>query len=170
MAVKWEGLKRYWWNGRIVLYLAALSGGLVADAHTPYGAAEWLIGLLLVCVAIVVGEVSEMLLVAGAVTVCVLAGLWLSPAGPIPLWLETANRLGGLLVIGVSVWVARRRRIAEGELRVLRGLLPICAKCKKIRNEDDHWESLERYISHRSEAQFTHSLCPACFEHYRSQI
>jgi hypothetical protein len=84
--------------------------------------------------------------------------------------MEAANRAGGLVVISVAVWVARRHRIAERELRTLRGLLPICAACKKIRNEQDQWESLERYITERSEAQFTHSLCPACFERYRSQI
>jgi hypothetical protein len=170
MAVSWKRGAQYWWNGRLLLYVCALSAGLVADAHTPYGTAEWLIGLLLVCIAVVVGDVSEMLLVAIAVTVCVLAGLWMSPAGPIPFWLETANRLGGLTVVGVAVWVARRRRLAERELRILRGLLPICASCKKIRNESEQWESLERYISKRSEAQFTHSLCPVCFERYRAQI
>jgi hypothetical protein len=169
-AVREKRAGQYWWNGRSLFYAAALAAGLVVDAHTPYGAAEWLIAVLAVSIAIVVGETSEMLLVAGAGAVCVVAGLWMSPAGPIPFWLEAANRLGGLAVIGVAVWVARRRRLAERELRILRGLLPICASCKKIRNENQQWESLERYISKRSEAQFTHSLCPVCFERYRSQI
>jgi hypothetical protein len=168
IAVKSEDLKRYRW--RLLVYMVALAGGLVADAHTPYGSAEWLIGLLLVSIAVVVGDIPEMLLVAGAVALCVMAGLWLSPAGRIPFWLEVANRVGGLIVVAVAVWVARRRRIAERELRVLQGLLPICAACKKIRNEEDQWESLERYISHRSEAKFTHSLCPECFERYHSEI
>ena len=170
MAAKWNYVQRYWWNGRLALYLVGLLAGLAADAYTPYGAAEWLAGLLLVCVAIVMGEVEEMLLVGGAVALCVLAGLWLSPSGQISFWMEAANRAGGLVVISVAVWVARRHRIAERELRTLRGLLPICAACKKIRNEQDQWESLERYITERSEAQFTHSLCPVCFERYRSQI
>lgn len=170
MAAKWKYAKRYWWNGRLPLYLVALAAGLLLDSLTPYGAAEWLIGLLLVCIAIVMGEVEEMLLVAGAVALCVLAGLWLSPAGQISFGMEAANRAGGLVVISVAVWVARRRRIAERELHTLRGLLPICAACKKIRNEEDQWENLERYITERSQAQFTHSLCPVCFERYRSQI
>jgi hypothetical protein len=170
MAAIGEKIRPYWWNGRLLLYVVGLSAGLVADAHTPYGAAEWLVGLLLVCVAIVMGDVAEMLLVAGAVVLCVLVGLWLSPSGQISFAMEAANRAGGLLVISVAVWVARRRRIAERELRTLRGLLPICAACKKIRNEDDQWESLERYITEHSEAHFTHSLCPVCFERYRSQI
>lgn len=44
----------------------------------------------------------------------------------------------------------------------LRGLLPICASCKSIRDDDGHWGSVEAYVAERSEVEFTHSLCPAC--------
>lgn len=44
----------------------------------------------------------------------------------------------------------------------LSGLLPICAECKKVRNDEGHWEKIERYIAARSEAEFTHSICPDC--------
>jgi hypothetical protein len=50
------------------------------------------------------------------------------------------------------------------EVKVLSGLLPICSSCKKIRNDQQHWEPLEQYISGHSESQFTHSLCPDCLE------
>jgi hypothetical protein len=42
------------------------------------------------------------------------------------------------------------------------GLLPICAHCKKIREDDDSWVSIEKYISDHSEAEFSHGLCPDC--------
>ncbi len=48
------------------------------------------------------------------------------------------------------------------DIRVLKGLLPICSFCKKIRNDLGDWEVLEQYISDRSESQFSHSLCPEC--------
>lgn len=49
------------------------------------------------------------------------------------------------------------------EVRTLRGLLPICAACKKIRDDDaGTWTSVESYVTHHSHAQFTHSICPAC--------
>ncbi len=48
------------------------------------------------------------------------------------------------------------------ELKVLRGCLPICSKCKKIRDNKGGWEILEDYISDRSEAEFTHDICPQC--------
>ncbi|GAB4264399.1 MAG: hypothetical protein Kow0092_16050 [Deferrisomatales bacterium] len=47
-------------------------------------------------------------------------------------------------------------------LHRLRGLIPICAACKKIRRDDQAWQALEAYISDRSHAEFTHSLCPDC--------
>jgi PAS domain S-box-containing protein len=46
--------------------------------------------------------------------------------------------------------------------KVLRGLLSICARCKNIRDEDGRWLQIESYIRSRSEADFSHSLCPDC--------
>lgn len=50
------------------------------------------------------------------------------------------------------------------EIKTLRGLLPICASCKKIRNDDGLWEAVEMYIHKHSEADFTHSICPVCLK------
>src|SRR6266571_2624574 len=53
----------------------------------------------------------------------------------------------------------------------LEGLLPICAYCKRIRDDSEKWESIERYVEERSEAQFSHGYCPDCYEKYvRPQI
>ena len=51
---------------------------------------------------------------------------------------------------------------AREKVKILQGLLPICANCKKIRNPDGDWTQLEAYIAERSEADFTHGICPAC--------
>ncbi len=53
-----------------------------------------------------------------------------------------------------------REALSQG--RALRGLLPICTSCKKIRNDKGYWEQMEMYISERSEADFTHGICPEC--------
>jgi len=53
---------------------------------------------------------------------------------------------------------------ALSKVRQLRGLLPICAKCKKIRDDKGYWRRVEEYVSDHSEAQFSHSLCPTCVE------
>ena len=47
-------------------------------------------------------------------------------------------------------------------IKILSGMLPMCANCKKIRDENDQWLSLETYISRYSEATFSHGLCPEC--------
>jgi len=47
-------------------------------------------------------------------------------------------------------------------IRVLEGFIPICANCKKIRNEKDQWEQMEKYIAQHSLAQFSHGICPDC--------
>ena len=48
------------------------------------------------------------------------------------------------------------------EIKQLRGILPICAKCKKIRNDKGYWEKIEVYIVEHSDAEFSHGLCPDC--------
>ncbi len=47
-------------------------------------------------------------------------------------------------------------------IKILRGLLPICASCKKIRDDRGYWLQLEEYIQGHSNAEFTHSICPGC--------
>jgi hypothetical protein len=47
-------------------------------------------------------------------------------------------------------------------VRILHGLLPICASCKKIRDDQGYWSEIEGYISKHSEADFSHGICPEC--------
>lgn len=51
---------------------------------------------------------------------------------------------------------------ALDEVKTLRGLLPICCQCKKIRNSEDSWVQIEKYISTHTDAIFTHCYCPEC--------
>lgn len=51
---------------------------------------------------------------------------------------------------------------ALSEIKTLSGLLPICASCKKIRDDKGYWNQLELYIRDHSEAEFSHSICPSC--------
>ena len=67
------------------------------------------------------------------------------------------------------------RRAAEGnavpleqglaQVKQLQGLLPICVDCKRIRDDQNYWHRVERYIADRTEAAFTHGLCPECLGH-----
>jgi hypothetical protein len=53
---------------------------------------------------------------------------------------------------------------ALGNVKQLSGLLPICASCKKIRDDGGYWNQLEQYISDHSEVGFSHGICPDCVE------
>jgi DNA-binding response OmpR family regulator len=64
------------------------------------------------------------------------------------------------LLARVHVHVELRR--VQQEVHTLRGILPTCAHCKKIRDEQGAWHAIEAYISQRSEAQFSHGICPEC--------
>lgn len=67
--------------------------------------------------------------------------------------------------------VADRVLALQQTVRQLEGLLPICTYCKKIRDDHDTWQPIEKYIASRSEATFSHGCCPKCFEeHLKPQL
>lgn len=59
---------------------------------------------------------------------------------------------------------AEKLEKAQKELKVLRRIIPICVRCKKIRNDKGYWEQVESYISQHSEARFSHGICPECMD------
>lgn len=59
---------------------------------------------------------------------------------------------------------------ALANVKTLRGLLPICSSCKKIRDDHGYWTQLEAYISDHSEAEFTHGICPDCTAQMRADL
>ena len=70
-------------------------------------------------------------------------------------------------MIAKKIQVTRNKTISDLEealrkIRTLSGLLPICASCKKIRDEEGHWHQVEHYVRAHSEVDFTHSICPDC--------
>ena len=58
----------------------------------------------------------------------------------------------------------RTRELTEalGNIKTLTGLLPICASCKKIRDDQGYWTQIESYIHKHSDAEFSHGICPDC--------
>ena len=55
-------------------------------------------------------------------------------------------------------------------VKQLSGLLPICSYCKRIRRDGDYWQQLESYVSEHSEAEFSHGVCPECFEQAKKEF
>jgi hypothetical protein len=88
---------------------------------------------------------------------------------------NTLVRLMAFVLIAMAFWymqaqlerahaLNRDLSAALATVKKLSGLLPICASCKRIRNDQGYWEQIEAYIREHSEAEFTHGICPACVE------
>lgn len=56
------------------------------------------------------------------------------------------------------------------EIKSLRDIIPICADCKRIRNDDGYWVQVEKYFSHYTHSQFSHGICPECLKKYLNQV
>lgn len=73
----------------------------------------------------------------------------------------------GIRSVNLKAELFRRVReleLATERIRTLEGILPVCSYCKKIRDAADQWCRMEDYISARSLAQFSHGVCPTCYE------
>lgn len=96
-------------------------------------------------------------------------------------WIQLTSRAGTLHVDGGQMWsgvildITERKRVEEernrlvvelqtalAEVKILRGFLPICASCKKIRDDKGYWNQIEAYLCEHTEATFSHGICPDC--------
>ncbi|MEO5823874.1 MAG: hypothetical protein ABIT71_25490 [Vicinamibacteraceae bacterium] len=156
--------------------IAGLAAVFAIDSMFPLGVASGMI-----YVPLLFGCQPEhgrrwLMLVAAVSTALIVLDLSLGIGGAIsPPWVYLTNRGGSIAVLWTIALLLRHsfvleaahdaaveRAAALAERRVLGGLLPICASCKRIQRSDDVWQSLEAYIQAHSEASFSHGLCPSC--------
>lgn len=55
------------------------------------------------------------------------------------------------------------------EIETLKGVIPICCNCKKVRIDTEYWQQVEEYVRNRSKAEFTHTFCPECYEKWKTE-
>jgi hypothetical protein len=81
---------------------------------------------------------------------------------------EIAFSLLTLLLGGTADALATLNRTKQlaSEVATLAGLLPVCAWCKKIRNDGGYWEQIEKYLNAHSDSKVTHSICPDCYQKF----
>ena len=88
------------------------------------------------------------------------------------------DELRARIQVGIRVLALQEKladRVAELEaalsrVKRLHGLLPICSYCKRIRDDNQYWQSVDAYIAEHSDAEFSHGICPPCFEKASQEI
>ena len=88
--------------------------------------------------------------------------------------------VASIMTLGLAATVAESRNArrhlesavedALSHVKHLRGLMPICAWCKKIRDDENYWHAVEDYVSKRTDAQFSHGICPDCSQRFSDNI
>ncbi|OQW96384.1 MAG: hypothetical protein BWK77_04995 [Verrucomicrobia bacterium A1] len=130
----------------------------------PVGLAAWYSGLGASVIMAVVSSVVWFEANAGQVYSSPVYAVW-----------NTIIRLSSFIAIGWSLSIIRDLLAAErktsanlrrtlAEIKLLQGLLPICAQCKKIRDDHGLWQHMEVYVGQHSNAQFSHGYCPDCLK------
>jgi DNA-binding response OmpR family regulator len=73
----------------------------------------------------------------------------------------------GIRIMRLQSRLAQRVEELQATLanvKQLRGLLPICSYCKRVRSDENYWQQVEQYVSEHTEAQFSHGICPPCYD------
>jgi MFS family permease len=110
-------------------------------------------------------EASLVVAAAGICTALSIVGFLMIPHGVV--WIDAVNRAIAIFIIWMTAILSVLRKRAEEETKILRGLLPICSYCKKVRDDKGYWKQIEVYIAANSQADFSHGLCPECgLRHY----
>lgn len=147
----------------------------LVDLAIPLGVAVDVLYVAVVLLSFWAPEKKFVIVVAVILTALTIGGFFLSPSGR-ELWKVIANRALAVFAIWATTVLGfhrlaaeeKRARAAEEqqkayeEVKILRGFLPICASCKKIRDDEGYWNQIEVYIRDHSEAEFSHSICPDC--------
>ncbi len=93
------------------------------------------------------------------------------PSGEIR-WVQFSSKPASKTKKGAVIWIGcivdiTPLKQAEEEIKTLRGILPLCSFCKKIRDDKGYWEQIDVYIYKYSEADISHGICPECMKkHY----
>lgn len=145
------------------------------DLFIPLGVAVGVLYLVVVLLTLWTPQRKATIIVAIVSSLLIVSVFFYKP--PVTdMWKVVFNRGISLFAVWAATILGLQRNKAEQqrnaillerekalqEVRILRGFLPICASCKKIRDDNGYWAQIEGYIRDHSEAEFTHSICPDC--------
>jgi len=156
---------------------------LFFDLSIPLGVSIGVAYILVVLISLWSPQNKFTVLVTVVCSIFVIGSFYFQPVVA-EMWKVIFNRVISLFAIWVTALLGLQRKIAEQkrektlrereialeDVRVLRGLLPICASCKKIRNDQGYWVQIEGYIRDHSEAEFSHGICRECAKKLYSEL
>ncbi len=90
--------------------------------------------------------------------------------GLVTSWQLHTSRRAGFAAAVEERRLADELRTALDDVKTLEGLIPICASCKKVRDDEGFWHEVEAYVRTRSDAEFSHSICPGCMQTLYPQV
>lgn len=145
----------------------------ITDLLIPLGVAGGVPYITVILLSLWFPYQNGAFLIAAICSMLTVCGLFFSPPGG-EMWKVLINRGLALFAIWVTAILLSQRKLLEkkrdkavSDLKILRGLLPICASCKMIRDDQGYWNQIETYIKEHTEAEFSHSICPECVrKHY----
>ncbi len=134
-----------------------------ADASFPLGVAVPMVYVVPVLISLWSSRRRFTYLAAASATVLAIVGFFLSPPGGV-VWMDLLNRALALCMVWATAVLVLLHKQAKEDIDTLRHWLPICASCKKIRDDQGYWNGIEEYMEQHSDILFTHTVCPACTE------
>lgn len=146
------------------------------DSFTPLGVAGGTPYIFIVLLGLWSPRPRLPIYMAIGGSILTILGLYSSPPGG-EAWQALTNRALALFAIWTTAILSVQRKALHEEkektlsaLKTLSGLLPICASCKKIRDDRGYWNQIEGYIRDHSEAEFSHGICPECAKRLYPEI
>ncbi|WP_395742860.1 hypothetical protein [Prosthecobacter sp.] len=164
--------ERYPWNNRWVLFCIAL---LVACSDFLAGPIVFFPFMFVIPVALMAWNCGLRTALWLATILCVIR-FCIQYAWGIPYTLPVAivNAVLRLAILYLITFLcgklSEQTQALRARVRTLEGLLPTCSYCKDIRDENGEWQQIEDYVASRSEARFTHGICPKCVTKHFSAV
>jgi hypothetical protein len=143
----------------LILIAGSMTIVCIVDILLPTGVAVPILYVIPILLAVHCRQHWFRVSVAAGCTVLTLLGYAFSQSG-VPAWIALSNRALAITAIWISAVLAWRHLYAKQQLDVLQSLLPICASCKKIRDDKGYWSQVEEYLE--TQTMLTHCICPEC--------
>ena len=153
----------------VVATVFLMTSIFILDVFIPTGVLIPVLYTVPLLIALRSSQPQFFLITAAVSTVLTIIGFLASPPDGI-LWMAITNRSLAVMVIGVTAIFYLLQRRAVDQLRTLQELLPLCASCKKVRDDKGYWKQLELYLQEHTGAQFTRSLCPDCAQRHANAL